>query len=242
MKLSDDSSVGSGSGSSSRSASSSRFFPHPLTDFMRTHAALKMLLPFSLAVSALCAYSVLDRLMPAGVTYGSLEYSFDRVTMQGHLDTFDPAQYCVVGFSVGLHLFNAFMYAACLSAGAAYASLQLRAAGLVGWSRVGDTVAYMQLLTVALYFIEHIAILSQFLSRSAGGSDAAPRLVGAVSILFLIQIVLAVIFVLLALLWTAWWTTKHAGKTPLQVAEANQLQQQAQELQTQQNGRGAGDV
>ena len=49
--------------------------PHPMCDYMRTNALLKMGLPFAVCIAALTSYSAMDNLLPTNATYAGVEYA-----------------------------------------------------------------------------------------------------------------------------------------------------------------------
>jgi hypothetical protein len=174
--------------------------PHPLCPFLETNALWKILPPFCICIIALTTYSTMDRILPANGTYSSIEYAFHRPQLQSIIDSMNKAQFCTVGFSAGLHLLNALMYATTLSFTCAYVALKCRTQ-LSWFARIGDFLIWLQPLECAFYFVQHITILVQFITQTA--KDNLPELTAAMSIMFLVIVGISVIYTLigLAILW-----------------------------------------
>ena len=177
--------------------------PHPLCLFLRTHVLWKILPPFCIAILALTTYSVMDRILPVNGTYSSIEYAMHRPQLQSIIDSMNLAQFCTVGFSVGLHLLNAIMYAIVLSFTCAHVASKCRQR-LLWFARVGDLLIWLQPLECIFYFVQHITILVQFITQTA--KDSLPELTAAMSILFLIVLVTSVIYTFIAwiIVWFNW--------------------------------------
>ena len=165
--------------------------PHPLCSFLQKHVLWKILPPFCICILALTAYSTMDRILPANGTYSSIEYALHRPQLQSIIDSMNPAQFCTVGFSIGLHLLNAIMYATTLSFSCAYVASKCRQQ-LPWFARFGDLLIWLQPLECAFYFVQHITILVQFITQTA--KDNLPELIAAMSIMFLIIVVISVIY------------------------------------------------
>ena len=175
---------------------STLFSPHPLCSFLGTHVLWKILPPFFVCIISLATYSTMDRLLPTNGTYGSIEYALHRAQLQSIIDSMSMSQFCTVGFSIGLHLLNALMYATTLSFTCAYLARQCRAR--VHWfACIGDLLVWLQPVECAFYFVQHITILVQFITRTA--KDGLPELTAAMSIMFLVIVGLSVIYTMVGL-------------------------------------------
>lgn len=173
------------------------FSPHPLCVFLQTHVLWKILPPFCICIVSLTAYSTMDRILPMNGTYGSIEYAFHSSQLQSIIDSMTSPQFCTVGFSVGLHLLNALMYATTLSFTCAYVASRCR--HRLGWFAVtGDILIWLQPLECAFYFIQHITILVQFITQTA--KNNLPELTAAMSIMFLVILGISVIYTLVGLI------------------------------------------
>ncbi len=221
---------------------SSFFFPHPLVAGLRSHAGWKTLLPFTLALTVLFTYVGLDQRLPAGQSYAALEFAGTAEKLQLYLDTFSRSQYAVVGISVGLHLFNAVVYAVTLATVSAFCSLHLRAGGHTRWARVADIVCWLQPLTWILYTCQHGLLFSQFAQGRA--ERGVPEATMAFGIAFLTHIVACVLFVLCTLVWLTIYRCKN-GATPLQQefrAEASSSNHRSNDLPGAAAGAAAGSA
>lgn len=165
--------------------------PHPLCLFLQTHAFWKILPPFFVCIISLTAYSTMDRILPANGTYSAIEYAMHRPQLQSIIDSMNSAQFCTVGFSVGLHLLNALMYATTLSFTCAHVANRCRQR-LRWFARVGDLLIWLQPLECAFYFIQNITILVQFITQEA--KDHLPELTAAMSIMFLSIVVISTVY------------------------------------------------
>ena len=173
------------------------FSPHPLCSFLETNVLWKILPPLLICIVSLATYSTMDRILPTNGTYASIEYALHRAPLQSIIDSMSMSQFCTVGFSVGLHLLNALMYAITLSFTCAYVANQCRAR-LSWFARIGDLLVWLQPLECAFYFVQHITILVQFITQTA--KDNLPELTAAMSIMFLIILGLSVIYTLVGLM------------------------------------------
>jgi hypothetical protein len=171
--------------------------PHPLCLFLQTHVLWKILPPFCICIISLTTYSVMDRILPSNGTYSSIEYAFHRPQLQSIIDSMNSSQFCTVGFSVGLHLLNAIMYAVTLSFTCAYVANRYRQR-LNWFAQIGDFLVWLQPLECAFYFVQHITILVQFITQTA--KDNLPELTAAMSIMFLIILGTSVIYIIIGLL------------------------------------------
>jgi len=171
--------------------------PHPLCPFLETNVLWKILPPFWTCIIALTTYSTMDRILPSNGTYSSIEYAFHRPQLQSIIDSMNMAQFCTVGFSAGLHLLNALMYATTLSFTCAYVALKCRTQ-LSWFARIGDFLIWLQPLECAFYFVQNITILVQFITQTA--KDNLPELTAAMSIMFLTIIGISVIYILIGLI------------------------------------------
>jgi hypothetical protein len=167
--------------------------PHPLCLFLQTHVLWKILPPFCICIISLASYSTMDRILPSNGTYSSIEYALHRTQLQSIIDSMNSSQFCTVGFSVGLHLLNALMYATTLSFTCAFVASKCRQR-LSWFARVGDFLIWLQPLECAFYFIQNITILVQFIIQTA--KDNLPELTAAMSIMFLIIVGISVIYTL----------------------------------------------
>lgn len=202
---------------SSSTSPSGGLFPSPIVPYMRTSPVLKMLVPFLFCITALIFYAALDNEFPSGTSYGSLEYSRTPEKFQQYIDGFTPVQYCTVGFSIGLHLFNSVAYAVTLTVVSAFCSLHLRAAGHSTLAKIADIFTYLQVFTFTFYVVEHTTVLAMFLQQHAGAGQ--PEAVYAFSVMFLVLICAAVIFCIAVLVWTLLYKHQHNGLLPATVAE-----------------------
>jgi hypothetical protein len=172
------------------------FSPHPLCSFLETNILWKIFPPFFICIISLTAYSTMDRILPTNGTYASIEYTLHRAQLQLIIDSMSMSQFCTVGFSVGLHLLNALMYATTLSFTCAYVANQFRTR-LRWFAHIGDLLVWLQPLECAFYFIQHITILVQFITQTA--KENLPELTAAMSIMFLIILGTSVIYTLVGL-------------------------------------------
>jgi hypothetical protein len=170
--------------------------PHPLCLFLESHVLWKILPPFCICIISLTTYSTMDRILPINGTYSSIEYALHRSQLQSIIDSMNSSQFCTVGFSVGLHLLNALMYAITLSFTCSYVASKCRQR-LKWFACVGDLLIWLQPLECAFYFIQHITILVQFITQTA--KDNLPELTAAMSIMFLIILGISVIYTLIGL-------------------------------------------
>lgn len=168
--------------------------PHPLCSFLQTHILWKILPPFCICIIALTAYSTMDRILPSNGTYSSIEYAFHPPQLQSIINSMNSSQFCTVGFSVGLHLLNAIMYATTLSFTCAYVASRCRHR-LSWFAQIGDLLIWLQPLECAFYFVQHITILVQFIMQTA--MNNLPELTAAMSIMFLVIIGISVIYILI---------------------------------------------
>jgi len=171
--------------------------PHPLCLFLQTHVLWKILPPFCICIISLTAYSTMDRILPSNGTYSSIEYALHSSQLQSIINSMNSSQFCTVGFSVGLHLLNALMYATTLSFTCAYVASRCRQQ-LSWFAQVGDILIWLQPLECIFYFIQHITILVQFITQTA--KDNLPELTAAMSIMFLIIVGISVIYTLIGLI------------------------------------------
>ena len=110
----------------------------------------------------------------------------------------------------GLHFLNAVAYAATLTFCCAYIGLKLRAL----YPRIAaasDYLAWLQLLDMCFYFIEHACIIDQLSHATA--YPHLPPLTNAMSIMFLVVLVPTVLFALagLVLVWANRGRIQQAG-------------------------------
>ena len=171
--------------------------PHPLCSFLETNALWKILPPLVISIIALTTYSIMDRILPTNITYGSIEYAFHRAQLQSIIDSMNKSQFCTVGFSAGLHLLNTIMYATTLAFTCAYVASQCRTR-LSWFARLGDILVWLQPLEFVFYFIQHVTILVQFITQTA--KDNLPELTVAMSIMFFVIIGTSVIYTLVGLI------------------------------------------
>jgi hypothetical protein len=135
----------------------------------------------------------MDRILPSNGTYSSIEYALHAPQLQSIIDSMNSSQFCTVGFSVGLHLLNALMYATTLSFTCAYVASRCRHR-LSWFAQVGDLLIWLQPLECAFYFVQHITILVQFITQTA--KNNLPELTAAMSIMFLVILGISVIYTL----------------------------------------------
>ena len=114
--------------------------------------------------------------------------------LQALLDELSPGQYAALGFSAGLHYLNAVAYCVTLTFSCCYCALRLRNS-YPRLARVGDIMAWLQILAMCFYFIEHACVISQLLHERA--QPHLPPLTNAMSIMFLIVLCPAVVYSLL---------------------------------------------
>jgi hypothetical protein len=139
----------------------------------------------------------MDRILPSNGTYSSIEYALHSSQLQSIINSMNSSQFCTVGFSVGLHLLNALMYATTLSFTCAYVASRCRQQ-LSWFAQVGDILIWLQPLECIFYFIQNITILVQFITQTA--KDNLPELTAAMSIMFLIIVGISVIYTLIGLI------------------------------------------
>ena len=173
-----------------------------LGTFMAHSPLMKVSLPFLLAMMSLFSYSMLDRLLPNGYTYGSIEYAGSVSAMNDVLILLDTRSAAVLGLSIGLHFLNTVLYTACLAFACSWIALQLskvnrqlndKHKGLLMW---GHIFTRLQLLLFMVYAVQHTLIAVVVLNNNAYAS--LPQAIMALSILFLIILVTTVIYIVVA--------------------------------------------
>ncbi len=118
-----------------------------------------------------------------------------------------------MGFSAGMHLMNAVMYAVTLAVSAAYCSLQLRVAGKTSLALLADIVSHLQPITFLLYTTLHCAIFFQLQTGQA--LHGLPQFQFVCCTIFLLQVLGSVLFIAAVLAWVGVQKCKTKGKTPV---------------------------
>jgi hypothetical protein len=167
--------------------------PHPFCDFMTTWPKFKMSLPFITCITVLASYVYLDSRLPSNATYGGIEYAPNVQHLQALLDELSPGQFAALGVSAGLHMLNAIAYATTLTFACCYVAGRVRHV-YPRVARVGDVLAWLQILEMVLYFIEHSCIISQLVHQRA--QPHLPMLTNAMSIIFLVILGSSVLYCL----------------------------------------------
>ncbi len=103
---------------------------------------------------------------------------------------FQPAQYAIVGFSVGLHMFNAFLYSIVLALVGALGTLHLRT-HKPSLALAARWMVNIQPIQCIIYLIQHSLIFAQFASERP--LTSYPPAIGILSIVFLILLVSSVL-------------------------------------------------
>ena len=171
---------------------------HPLKHhYVTSNIFMKVFIPLSICILVLIAYSLIDSQLPSNASYGGIEYSKTSNKLQNIMNELTYGQYAIVGWSVALHYINTIAYGVTLTTCCCFISYRLSASNPLIAS-IANILAWLQILQMSFYFIQHSCIISQFAESQS--IDNLPQVTTAMSILFLCILCPTVLFCIVILI------------------------------------------